>query len=292
MILSGTLLTPTGELYANAYVRLDARSTSQQVLKLASSGFKTDEAGAYSIDCPFGSYSVVISSQGISQSIGVFSIDADTTETSINQLLILGQTVGSNPILQEIRQAVVEANTAVSDATTQATNAETAATAAAGSVVAADASATNASASEVSATSSAISAVAAVTSAQSAAESSATSATAAELAKTNAELAATAAQTTAAQINGYNLSTWALTQAFQVITATRDANGAITSADIKWPDGVLGVFTTDVASVAFPGAIDAWHATYLATVTKLITQPAVTRDSNGAVTAQPAITIV
>jgi hypothetical protein len=90
----------------------------------------------------------------------------------------------------------------------------------------------------------------------------------------------------------YNLQTWAYTQTFQLVSATRDANSAIISASIVWPDGVTGVFTTDIASVAFPGAIDAWHATYAGTPAKLITQPSVTRDVNGAVTAQPAITIV
>lgn len=90
----------------------------------------------------------------------------------------------------------------------------------------------------------------------------------------------------------YNLETWASAQTFQLVSATRDANSAIISATIVWPDGTTGVFTTDVASVDFPGAVDAWHATYAGTPAKLITQPAVTRDANGAVTAQPAITIV
>lgn len=90
----------------------------------------------------------------------------------------------------------------------------------------------------------------------------------------------------------YNLQTWAYVQAFQLVSATRDANSAIVTANIVWPDGIVGVFTTDIASVAFPGAIDAWHATYVGSPAKLITQPAVTRDASGAVIAQPAITIV
>lgn len=89
----------------------------------------------------------------------------------------------------------------------------------------------------------------------------------------------------------YNLETWANAQTFQLVSATRDANSAIISANITWPDGVAGVFTTDTASVDFPGAIDAWHATYAGSPAKLITQPLVTRDANGAVTAQPAIII-
>jgi len=88
------------------------------------------------------------------------------------------------------------------------------------------------------------------------------------------------------------LATWAYAQSFQLVSAARDTNGAITTASIVWPDGATGTFTTDTASTAFPGAIDAWHATYvLGTLTKTVTQPAVTRDANGAVTAQPAITI-
>lgn len=85
---------------------------------------------------------------------------------------------------------------------------------------------------------------------------------------------------------------WALVQAFQLVSGTRDANGALISGTITWPDGVNGVFTADIFNVMFPGAIDAWHATYVAEdLAFTITQPAVTRDANGAVTVQPAITI-
>ncbi|REG57774.1 hypothetical protein B0G80_0408 [Paraburkholderia sp. BL6669N2] len=99
-------------------------------------------------------------------------------------------------------------------------------------------------------------------------------------------------QTTINTIAQSALLQWAYTSAFQLVSATRDANEAIVTASIVWPDGATGTFTTDVASSAFPGAIDAWHATHvLARVTKTATQPAITRDANGAVTAQPAITI-
>jgi len=115
---------------------------------------------------------------------------------------------------------------------------------------------------------------------------SASAASAASSASSAASSAASAANAAA-----YELATWAYSQTFQLVSATRDSNGAITTAIIKWPDGKNGVFTTDVASTSFPGAIDAWHASYLGTPSKTITQPAVTRDSNGAVTVQPAITI-
>lgn len=83
---------------------------------------------------------------------------------------------------------------------------------------------------------------------------------------------------------------WAYSESFAVISATRNSNNVITSANIKWPDGVSGVFTATTINSTF-NVIDAWTATYLGTTTKTITQPTVTRNSNGAVTAQPEITI-
>jgi hypothetical protein len=107
-----------------------------------------------------------------------------------------------------------------------------------------------------------------------------------------------AVRSLAEQINNINsqsaitsLLSWAYGSLFQVNSATRDINSTIITANITWPDGVLGIFTTDVASTAFPGAIDAWHATYLSTPTKVVTQPTVSRDINGAVVIQPAIII-
>jgi hypothetical protein len=89
------------------------------------------------------------------------------------------------------------------------------------------------------------------------------------------------------------LLAWAYAGAFRIVTGTRDANGALTSATIAWPDGASGTFTADTLNTSFPGAVDAWHATYVVgAITKTVTQPLVTRDATtGAVTAQPAITI-
>jgi hypothetical protein len=114
------------------------------------------------------------------------------------------------------------------------------------------------------------------------------SASAAQAAAAAAALSAAAAAAAAA----FKLQTWALTQAFSVTAATRNSDGAITTASIVWPDGTTGTYTADTLSAAFPGATDAWHATYNSVPAKTATQPAVTRDGNGAVIAQPAITIV
>lgn len=122
--------------------------------------------------------------------------------------------------------------------------------------------------------------------AQAAAAAAATSADEAEAA------ASTAAATTAASLLATALMDWALSQSFRLVAATRNSDGVITTASIVWPDGATGTFTTDTLSTAFPGAIDAWHATYVGATTKTVTQTAVTRDgTTGAVTVQPAITI-
>jgi len=66
------------------------------------------------------------------------------------------------------------------------------------------------------------------------------------------------------------------------------SNGAPTSAAVTWPDGVTGTYTGTPSS-AFPGSIDAYTITHGTTT---YTQPAVTRDTNGNITNQPAITEV
>jgi hypothetical protein len=89
-----------------------------------------------------------------------------------------------------------------------------------------------------------------------------------------------------------DILSWAYGSLFRLNSSVRDVNGAIVSANITWPDGTPGVFTTDVASSTYPGAIDSWHATYISSPVKTITQPLVSRDLNGAVTSQPEITVV
>jgi len=71
-------------------------------------------------------------------------------------------------------------------------------------------------------------------------------------------------------------------------TRTVDANGAVTSSPVIWPDGTTGVYT-GTPSTAFPGSIDAYTITHGTTA---YTQPTVTRDTNGNITNQPAITEV
>ena len=103
--------------------------------------------------------------------------------------------------------------------------------------------------------------------------------------------AAAEAEATVGASSNIQILNWAYIQSFAITSATRNSNDVITTASIVWPDGATGTFTTDTINTTY-NAIDAWHATHiLNAVTKTVTQTAVTRNSNGAVTAQPVITI-
>lgn len=91
-------------------------------------------------------------------------------------------------------------------------------------------------------------------------------------------------------VSNQTLKAWAYSQSFALISATRNSNDVITTANVKWPDGTSGVFTSTTINSTF-NTIDAWSATYLGSTTKTITQSAVTRNLNGAVNVQPEITI-
>lgn len=72
-------------------------------------------------------------------------------------------------------------------------------------------------------------------------------------------------------------------------SVTRDANGAVTTASVVWPDGSPGTFTTDAIDAS--GAISGYHITYGSPVTQTYTQPTITRDSSGAATIVPQIVV-
>lgn len=79
--------------------------------------------------------------------------------------------------------------------------------------------------------------------------------------------------------------------AFTFTSKTLDANEAITTGTVTWPDGTAGVFTTTTASSTFPGAVDAFTLTYIGTTTKTVTQGMVTRNTDGVITAKPQPTV-
>jgi hypothetical protein len=59
-------------------------------------------------------------------------------------------------------------------------------------------------------------------------------------------------------------------------------------AAARWSDGVAGTVTIDTASGSLAGAVDAWH---IAGAPHAVSQPAVTRDGSGNITARPPLAI-
>lgn len=70
---------------------------------------------------------------------------------------------------------------------------------------------------------------------------------------------------------------------------TVDGNDLITSAAVAWPDGTVGTLT--ITSRDANDAVLAYNITYGSPVTKTYTQPAITRNANGAATNVPAIVV-
>jgi|SRR5580765_72649 len=85
---------------------------------------------------------------------------------------------------------------------------------------------------------------------------------------------------------------WFISQSFQLDTITRDAYGAMLTANVTWPDSLSGEFTADIVSTLFPGSVDAWHITrdtLAGTVT--YSQPEVTRDAEGNIIDMPPVEV-
>lgn len=194
MILSGILLTPTGEPYKNSSVRITANNTSQDVLQWVSKDFKTDVEGTYSIDVPNGWYyvSVFVNDFHSFTNIGNIEVTDATTQTTINELLMIGQTAHSDPLVAQVAadaaSALASKNAAVvsgNSATSSANSATASQTSASSSQASASSASTSANNSSASATASASSASSSSTSATA---SAASAALAASLLSTKANL--------------------------------------------------------------------------------------------------------
>lgn len=85
------------------------------------------------------------------------------------------------------------------------------------------------------------------------------------------------------------LVAWAQSEAYMLTSAVRDANEVVSSATVMWPDRTAGVLTV-TATDPVTGAINAYTLTHPAN-NQTVTQAAMTRDSSGAVTAQPTLTV-
>lgn len=118
MIISGKLLTPTGEPLAGARLRLTATATFPEVLKFSTQEVVVDPLGEYSIDVPVGRYRVDIwekSSRGF-VNVGIIEVGSETTASDINTLLMVNQTsIPRDPLLGVIEGLVESAQEAASD---------------------------------------------------------------------------------------------------------------------------------------------------------------------------------
>lgn len=119
MIISGKLLTPTGEPLAGARLRLTATATFPEVLKFSAQEVVVDQLGEYSIDVPVGRYRVDIwekSSRGF-VNIGIIEVGSETAASDINTLLMVNQTsIPRDPLLGVIEGLVESAQEAAESA--------------------------------------------------------------------------------------------------------------------------------------------------------------------------------
>lgn len=104
------------------------------------------------------------------------------------------------------------------------------------------------------------------------------------------ELAAdVAALSGGANVSDQTLKEWVTGEDYEMTAITYDADGVVTTATVKWPDGSAGTFTTTTKNSTWL-AVDAFTISHTASG-KTVTQAAVTRDSNGLVTTKPALTV-
>lgn len=262
MILSGILLTPTGVPFSNSLVRITANNTSEQVLMFVQKDFKTDADGAYEIDVPNGWYHVSVFAMEYRAytNIGNIEITDETTETTINALLMITQTAHSDPLIAEVAANAASALVSKNAAAVSATNASTSATS---SQTSATNSANSAAASANSATSASTSATTATTKASESLVSANASATSATASAASAQQAADVVVVVTEDINELSVSVSAITS---------DPANAVTSWSIpsKEFDLVQGVPTFG----AITGRLAAWQfpfdtAAYVAAPLKL-----------------------
>lgn len=86
-----------------------------------------------------------------------------------------------------------------------------------------------------------------------------------------------------------NLRAWTQSAAYQLTSATYDSDNVLSSATVTWPDGSSGTFTRTAKNATFL-VVDAFTITH-ATSGKTVTQSTVTRNANGSITTQPALSV-
>jgi len=85
------------------------------------------------------------------------------------------------------------------------------------------------------------------------------------------------------------LAEWTQGKDYQPLSISYDVDGNVTSASVKWPDDAVGTLTmTD-----WDATHETWNGYNIthSTSAKTVTQPAVTRNAEGAITVKPALII-
>lgn len=76
---------------------------------------------------------------------------------------------------------------------------------------------------------------------------------------------------------------------YEATSITRDSDGVVTTATVKWPDGSAGTLTTVTKNDTWL-CVDAYTISHTDS-SKTVTQSAVTRNTNGEITTKPALTV-
>lgn len=93
----------------------------------------------------------------------------------------------------------------------------------------------------------------------------------------------------AMNLQGHRILEWAYSESFEPVSITRDSQGRMTSASVRWPDNSFGVLTI-MARDAATDSVDSFTLTYpkeRITVYK----DAPTRNADGLVTYSPPMRI-
>lgn len=82
---------------------------------------------------------------------------------------------------------------------------------------------------------------------------------------------------------------WTQGKNYEPQVITRDSEGRVTSMTVLWPDTSVGVYTATSYNATHE-VYDGFTITHINS-SKTVTQAAVTRDADGAITNKPALTV-
>ena len=86
-----------------------------------------------------------------------------------------------------------------------------------------------------------------------------------------------------------DLIKWAAGKNYELTTRTLDSEGRTTSAVVEWPDGSAGTYTATDYNTTHE-VYDGYTISHTASG-KTVTQAAVTRNADGAITLKPLLTV-